>query len=246
MDGGDSIRDPGMDGRKRLIDHFKRVYNIVAGLAITEAVRHLFPIYDDFFHGPAPWLFVTFIVTIVPIFHGGDRSLDAKYWDRPRTVGLERFWFLVDVWALLITAMAFVAIAEAIPRPDGCDAAGRCSAPLTFSSAKWFTLLLGITVAFDVLVLVAEFARGSRGTPGDTPAAAAARKGFLGAYPTWIRINTPFAVACAFAACMTWNQWGIADALPIAVQSWTLPLLTAAALLRTYLDYLWSGDSLFP
>jgi hypothetical protein len=90
--------------RSRLIDHFKRAYQIIVGLAITLACTKLFP---GGFPTPSDtsfWLFCTFFITVVPIFHGGDRSLDIKYL-RAQPVG---FWgraaYVWDVYMLLITA----------------------------------------------------------------------------------------------------------------------------------------------
>jgi hypothetical protein len=64
--------------RARLIDHFKRAYQVIVGVAITVACSKLFPggwqSVDITF-----WTFCTFFITVVPIFHGGDRSLDLKY-----------------------------------------------------------------------------------------------------------------------------------------------------------------------
>ena len=103
--------------RSRLIDHFKRAYQIIVGLAITLACTKLFPagipsfaIFSD----TSFWLFCTFLITVVPIFHGGDRSLDIKYL-RESPPG---FWgkaaYVWDVYMLLITAILFVKIAQSI------------------------------------------------------------------------------------------------------------------------------------
>jgi hypothetical protein len=60
--------------RARLIDHFKCGYQVIVGLAIAVACSKLFPQgllqkFDITF-----WSFFTFFITVVPIFHGGDRS----------------------------------------------------------------------------------------------------------------------------------------------------------------------------
>jgi hypothetical protein len=79
---------------QRLIDYFKRVYAIVAGLALTDACRRTLPLTD--YHDPRLRMFLAFFVTIVPIFHGGDRSLDQKYFASEPSSPVERFWFVWD------------------------------------------------------------------------------------------------------------------------------------------------------
>ena len=97
--------------RSRLVDHFKRAYQIIVGLAVTLACTKLFP------HGIARhpdstfWLFCTFFITVVPIFHGGDRSLDLKYLGSQPHGFWRRAAYIWDVYMLLITAIFFVKIA---------------------------------------------------------------------------------------------------------------------------------------
>jgi len=67
--------------RGRVVDHAKRLYSIVVGLAVAEACKQLFP--SDSWNSTTFVLFCTFLVTIVPIFQGFDRSLDIKYYEEP-------------------------------------------------------------------------------------------------------------------------------------------------------------------
>jgi hypothetical protein len=107
--------------RSRLIDHFKRAYQIIAGLAITLACSKLVPdgvpsfgIFSD----TSFWLFCTFFITVVPIFHGGDRSLDIKYLRAPPKGFGGQAAYVWDVYMMLITAILFVKIAQSIPVPQ--------------------------------------------------------------------------------------------------------------------------------
>jgi hypothetical protein len=98
--------------RSRLIDHFKRAYQIIVGLAITLACTKLFPNDDPGVPWDTSfWLFCAFFITVVPIFHGGDRSLDVKYLQAPAVGFWSRAAYIWDVYMLLITAILFVKIA---------------------------------------------------------------------------------------------------------------------------------------
>jgi hypothetical protein len=67
------------DKRSRLIDHSKRLYAIIVALAVADACRTLFPFTFSFLPTNSLVLFLSFLVTVVPIFQGFDRSLDIKY-----------------------------------------------------------------------------------------------------------------------------------------------------------------------
>ena len=113
--------------RSRLIDHFKRAYQIIVGLAITLACTKLFPNDDPSIPWDTSfWLFCIFFITVVPIFHGGDRSLDVKYLPAPAVGFWGRAAYIWDVYMLLITAILFVKIAQAIPGPAVLGGAPRC------------------------------------------------------------------------------------------------------------------------
>ena len=228
------MEDDGRQERSRLIDHFKRVYTIIAGLAITEAVRRLVPLPENWLGGPALWLFVIFFLTIVPIFHGGDRSLDLKYMERKRASGLQRFWYLWDVYMLLITAMLFVAIAEAIPHPQE-------SLPhriVTVADTLAFFEIMCATLVFDVAILVIDRIK-----------AEDAVKAKLLPYKTWIALNTAFAIVCgaiAYAVAHADSQ-GVAKVFGLSVDLHVIfPLAAITALGRTVWDYRVGKEFLFP
>ena len=103
--------------RSRLIDHFKRAYQIIVGLAITLACGKVFAGGSVDFNDPALFMFAAFFVTVVPIFHGGDRSLDLKYLGAKITLIRDQIGYVWDVYMLMITAIFFVKIAQAIPGP---------------------------------------------------------------------------------------------------------------------------------
>ncbi|ACK51217.1 hypothetical protein Msil_2285 [Methylocella silvestris BL2] len=214
--------------RSRLIDHFKRVYSIVAGLAITEACRQIWPFSWDSFANYRFWMFATFFVTIVPIFHGGDRSLDHKYLDHETTTTAQRFKFIWDVYMLLITAILFVGIAEAIPKPSAPGAAPPDPAQ--------FYLFMAFLFAFDVFVLIVDYLKSD----------AARKQKLWNSYALWVPVNSLMGVLC-WAAAHGVNQAATPGAsavpsLPVIVSI----LIFIAAAARTLVDY-WRTDKLmFP
>jgi len=224
--------------RSRLIDHFKRVYTIVAGLAITEAVRRQFPLSLSTLTNPSFWMFLTFFVTLVPIFHGGDRSLDVKYLGVPRVNICQRFGYLWDVYMLLITAMLFVCIAESIPKPTVSWVAAGEKTFMT-DTALFYQLML-ITLVFDAAVLLIDYLKSDKQV---LPR--------LESYLVWIPANLVLAGLCYYAGCLAAAAREPTSAL-VAVDGYSLNLqgvsvfIALIAFVRTFVDY-WAGkDFLFP
>lgn len=138
--------------RSRLIDHFKRAYQIIVGLAITLACTRLF---SSASFSSSIWFFCTFFITVVPIFHGGDRSLDIKYLGAQPTGFWGRAAFIWDVYVLLITAILFVKIALSIPTTTVTPVASVTGAwsAAGDSTPESFYLWMGGMLTFDVAVL---------------------------------------------------------------------------------------------
>jgi hypothetical protein len=207
-------------------------YQIIVGLAITLACTKLFP--DGVFRlsDVSFWLFCTFFITVVPIFHGGDRSLDIKYL-RAQPIG---FWrtaaYVWDVYVLLITAILFVKIAQAIPGGQAIPGA----AILGAGSPQQATpqLFYGWTAAmliFDIFVLGVDWLKsGLLRTEG---------KEELSAYFKWIGLNLFLATVCllaifrpSFLASLSANTVSI--------------IVFAFAFSRTVLDYTFGKKFMFP
>jgi hypothetical protein len=210
--------------RSRLIDHFKRAYQIIVGLAITLACTKLFP--NGAFEIPKDtsfWLFCAFFITIVPIFHGGDRSLDIKYLHTQPTGFWGRAAFLWDYYILLITAILFVKIAQAIPSqtPTGQVMPGVAQAPPT--APDHFYQWMAIMLFFDVVVLLVGCLKGD----------------LWRTYVKWIVINLGLALICLSAK-------SIPEYLPIFSVNTVAALVFATAFLRTVLDYVFGKDFMFP
>ncbi|MGJ5177429.1 hypothetical protein ACQR16_05945 [Bradyrhizobium oligotrophicum] len=217
--------------RSRLVDHFKRAYQIVVGLSITIACTKLFP--DQFITFPLDasfWLFCTFFVTVVPIFHGGDRSLDIKYLhDRPAGFG-GHAGYVWDVYMLLITAIFFVKIAQSVPGPQDTRSTILCSHRQT--SPRNFYLWMGSMLIFDAIVLVID---------GIRRLIVGGNENRFAAYIPWVLMNATLGAVCILAAHLpsTWS----ASTWPSATIAF---LVFVVALLRTILDYVLGHEFLFP
>lgn len=169
--------------RKRLVDHFKRVYSIIVGLAITEACKKLFPFSPASFGDYQIWMFAALFVSIVPIFHGGDRSLDRKYIAQPAVTPKERAFYIWDVYMLLITAILFVGIAEVIPDSK------------TPSNPAYFYYSMWILFWFDAFVLILDFLKSDK----------VRKQKLKQSYKAWIPMNLLVGMVCLAVAIYGWS-----------------------------------------
>lgn len=217
----------------RLIDHFKRVYTIIVGLAITEGCKHLWPLDALSIFEPNVWMFLAFFITVIPIFHGGDRGLDHKYSEIDSNHYPVRA-YLWDIYMLLFMSLGFVLVAEAIPQSTpaapGLAAGEKSYAPFYF--------IFGATLIFDVLVLGFGMRFGSR--PGVGRAS-------LEPYPKWIRANGllalfAFLVGVFLTLTPTMLLYDRFAPLPLLAAI----LIFAAAIVRTYYDYKNADAFMFP
>ncbi len=81
--------DPKQKYRERSVDNLQRLYTIVAGLSLTTAVAHLVVpdpesravvhIAQISINADVLPMFITFVMTIVPFYHGANRYLDHAY-----------------------------------------------------------------------------------------------------------------------------------------------------------------------
>ncbi|SFK34599.1 hypothetical protein [Methylocapsa palsarum] len=216
--------------RSRLVDHFKRVYSIIAGLAITEACKNLWPFSPASIGDYRLWMFAAFFITIVPIFHGGDRSLDRKYIDHKPESGWQRASYIWDVYMLLITAIFFVGLAEAIPKTP-------TPAPKPPELAYFYDFM-AMLFLFDAGVLWVDYAKSNVDR----------RRKLANSYKKWIPINLILCIFCAGAAYVidptgpVAGFFGMSPSTPIAVS--IVVFLAAAA--RTFADYWFGDDFMFP
>jgi hypothetical protein len=207
--------------RSRLIDHFKRAYQIIVGLAITLACGKLFAHGTIELSDPALLLFCTFFITVVPIFHGGDRSLDLKYLGEKPSSGWNQLAYIWDVYMLLITAIFFVKIAQAIPGP-GIGFLDNSGTAIAGHFYDWMAAML----FFDASVLFIDGVKsallGSRAWTR------------LQVYVAWIFLNVVLGILCLVIPQTSWSP----EAVGIVV--------FLAAFVRTVLDYIAGSKFMFP
>jgi len=205
--------------RERLLDHFKTAYQIVIGVAISIACTNLFA--DGVVKFPPDisfWTFCIFFITVMPIFHGGDRSLDLKYL-QAETKSLSRLSYLWDFYALVITAILFIKIAQAIPNP--APATGLAGP--TPNTPEHFYGWMAAMFAFDVIVLIID----------------GIKSWLFKIYGKWIVLNLALATVCLLAA---WQ----ASIWPSLSVNWTGAIVFGFAFLRTILDYVFGHEFMFP
>lgn len=103
----------GPEQLKRSIDSLQRLYTIVVGLAVTEALRaFLAPAAP-----PSPWwanwrTLAVLLITIVPFYHGANGHLDQSYlygFDGVRRE--KRYALLLDFCVLFLEGVLFFALA---------------------------------------------------------------------------------------------------------------------------------------
>lgn len=211
--------------RSRLLDHFKRVFAILVGLAITEACKKLLPVTPLIeMPGPAFWMFAMLLLTIIPIFHGGERSLDVRHLDAATNAPWRRLSFLWDAYVLLITGILFVCAAESLPHADVLPAGAPGADPRRQMIAfyTWMSIVFG----FDVLALIVDYLK-----RGDL-------RQRLRSYGTWIGLNVLMLVVCVGAVAALRSH---ANLLAVSV------IVCGLAALRTVLDYATSDAAfMFP
>jgi hypothetical protein len=102
----------GYEQVKRSIDSLQRLYTIVVGLAVTEALRKFLTIAP-----PEPWwaywrALTILLITIVPFYHGANGHLDQTYlygFDGRRRE--KRYALLIDFFVLFVEGVLFFVLA---------------------------------------------------------------------------------------------------------------------------------------
>lgn len=204
------------DERRGLMDHFKTVYAIIAGLAITDAAESGLPKHYKDIGQPQFWMFCTLFITIIPMFQGADRSLVMRHRSGEAKTHGQRLNYVWDVFMLLVTALLFVGMAKAIDRG---------------SSSPHFYIWMSITMTFDVGVLIFDYIKMRFWFKLFIPF------GLTKAYAAWIVGNFSLAVICCLAAKSgVCEDWTFLVSLAVCI----------IALVRSISDYIFGGDFLFP
>ena len=163
----------------RLNDHFKTVYAIIAGVAITDAIGALTSSDGGALIEQRVMRFCTLLITLLPIFHGSDRSLEIRH-GYPAENTNEKTNYVLDVYLLIITATLFVCLADTIKL-----------------SSMAFYFWLGGVMVFDALVLMFDLGKLHYFKIDRPPQPA-----LWPAYIRWIGINIALAIIC-----FVWAFW---------------------------------------
>jgi hypothetical protein len=105
------------DELKRSIDSLQRLYTIVVGLALTEALRSFLGLQVGAAAPPGaawsslPWpALITLVFTIVPFYHGANGHLDQTYLFSPPRID-KRPALIVDFLMLFLEGVVFLVLA---------------------------------------------------------------------------------------------------------------------------------------
>jgi uncharacterized membrane protein YbaN (DUF454 family) len=115
------VNDRMEKARERSVNNLQRLYTVVISLAITVSLKNLFE--DVFGYGPHPGRgllvfsgyyehllrFISFIVTVVPFFHGANRYLDETYVTGESKA--RRYALLIDFIALFLEGLGIFVLA---------------------------------------------------------------------------------------------------------------------------------------
>jgi uncharacterized membrane protein len=214
-------------GRARLVDHFKDIHVVIAGIAITFACGQLFPFGLSSFVRPTFWMFLTFLITIIPILHGSSRSLDVKWLDSSARTVWDRGNYMWDVYVLLITAILFVAVAYALPSEKVLDDFRLAAPTNSYSPGAVFYWWLGAMFTFDTIALIVDWIKSH------------VRTRLRPSYAPWVLMNGALAIVCFTAGALIYHA---KDTF-----SMTVPFVVFLfAFARTVADYALSDDFMFP
>lgn len=100
------------EARKRSVDKLQTLYTIVISLALTESLRSLlaeYPSTGEIAGYQNFLMFFSLVVTVIPIYHGANRYLDATYVTGERSA--TRAALIVDFLALFIEGLGLFALA---------------------------------------------------------------------------------------------------------------------------------------
>ncbi len=144
--GGPENSEDVLRARNRVVDHWKRLFAIVSGFAITVACLR---VYSCALSRDLAGIlqFVVLIVTIPPVFHGMERSLDLRYLQRRSPIpGAARM--VGDTAVLMLTGLFFLGLALSIPDHGQSWLVDRKDI-----LRRWYMLLLVSFFFFDSIVL---------------------------------------------------------------------------------------------
>lgn len=217
------------DEWKRVVDHMKRLFAIVCGLALTLSCINAYTCFNQPTADQVGILqFVILLISIVPVFHGAERSLDLKYL-RAEAPGGHPGWIILDFWLLLVSALFFILIAQGVPDYR------QGTPPDVDLLRDRFLHILGIFFLFDVAVLLQGALRihASAAAGDQVTSDGIIRR----AHVLWMIGNGAMGAACLISRSY------LGPGTDVVGLFW---LILALAIARTIWDYGWGWRFLFP
>ena len=133
---------------ERSIDSLQRIYAVVVGLAINEALKRFFLANGSYQFPVANWpQFIAFMVTIIPFLHGMNRHLDRTLAEAKKPGQRWKLKFLlIDFGFFIGESCFFVSLAATVTKPDEFF---RLLMWLLLADAIWSLVTLPITHDFS-------------------------------------------------------------------------------------------------
>jgi hypothetical protein len=104
--------------RQSSVRHLADLYAVIVGAALTSGIYNLFSYQNDGLHLPveAFLLFLAFLFTIIPFYHGALRHLDDTFVFKRRD-GLRKGALLLDFSLLFLHGVGFISLSRLITQP---------------------------------------------------------------------------------------------------------------------------------
>jgi hypothetical protein len=219
--------------RNRVVDHWKRLFAIICGFAITVACLRAYTcVLEKDWTGLLQ--FFALMVTIPPVFHGIERSLDVRYLQSTSPIpGAGRL--IIDTAILMLTALFFLGLALNIP-----DLSVQWWAERAIVLRRRFLLLLVLFFLFDFVVLLVARKLLREGGAGGEHLSTHARLAVINLL-AGLAVGVGMFSGAAVARYFGVDGW-------LASRGFEAPVVAAAliAVGRTILDYPVSRRFLYP
>lgn len=106
------------DSRENSVRNLENLYTVVVGLGLSIAIYNVVinTLLSDSIKLEIIPFFVSFLVTLIPFYHGALRHLDVTYIEK-RGSGIRKGAFLIDFLLLFMESCIFIGLAVLLPTP---------------------------------------------------------------------------------------------------------------------------------
>ena len=197
------------------------LYTVVIGAALSIAVVGVINVNDGLasVSGASVMLFMAFVFTLFPFFHGALRHLDDAYLEN-NSAHIKRSALVIDFSLLFLHALSFLALSQLLKRPVD------------------FVWLLGVVLSIDVVWGLFTVHGASSKKTGATPQQT---KEPFSAEAKWTMINSAFIALCGLYLIGNDIYPGsVVDNTKIAL------MVMISCAVRSSVDYIWCREIYFP